>query len=83
VLRNDLKLDPSLYDPALYPTGVPPHQRYIDTQLIYSYKINPRTALYAGYADNYFGGDVETMFSTPGNADYDSTRCSRPIARCS
>jgi hypothetical protein len=71
ILRNDLKADPALYDPSLYPTGVPPHQRTIDTQLIYSYKINPRTALYAGYADNYFGGDVESMFSTPGNADYD------------
>jgi hypothetical protein len=71
VLRNDLKLDPSLYDPSLYPTGVPPHQRTIDTQLIYSYKINPRTALYAGYADNYFGGDVETGISLPGSPDYD------------
>ena len=50
---------------------MPEHSRTIDTQLIYSYKINPRTALYAGYADNYFGGDVESMFSTPGNADYD------------
>jgi len=71
ILRNDFKADPALYDPIRFPTGVPEHQRTIDTQLIYSYKINPRTALYAGYADNYFGGDVETMFSTPGNADYD------------
>ena len=71
ILRNDLKLDPSLFDPGLYPTGVPPHQRSIDTQLIYSYKINPRTALYAGYADNYFGGDVETGMSVPGSPDYD------------
>jgi len=71
VLRNDLKLDSSLFNSGDYPTGVPEHQRTIDTQLIYSYKINPRTALYAGYADNYFGGDVESGLSVPGNPDYD------------
>lgn len=55
VLRSDLVLDPTLF---LSPLGVPVHQREINTQLIYSYKINPRTALYAGYADGYFGGDI-------------------------
>jgi len=53
ILRNDLKLDPSLFT-----QWVPEHQRAINTQLIYSYKITPRAALYAGYADGYFGGDV-------------------------
>ncbi len=52
ILRNDLKLDPSLFT-----QWVPAHQRSIDTQVIYSYKINPRAALYAGYADGYFSGD--------------------------
>ena len=56
ILRSDLKLDPTLY--TGYVNGVPEHSRDINTQLIYSYKINPRTALYAGYADGYFGGDV-------------------------
>ena len=52
ILRNDLKLDPGLFT-----DWVPVHQRSINTQLIYSYKITPRAALYAGYADGYFGGD--------------------------
>jgi len=35
-------------DPALYADAVNRHARDIATQLIYSYKVNPRTALYAG-----------------------------------
>ena len=57
LLRSDLVLDPSLFQD---PSQIPVHQRSISTQLIYSYKINPRTALYGGYADGYFGGDVDT-----------------------
>jgi hypothetical protein len=61
ILRSDLVLDPSLF---ATPTDISAHQRSINTQLIYSYKINPRTALYAGYADGYFGGNV-----LPGTAE--------------
>ncbi len=60
ILRNDLKLDPTLFS-----QWVPEHQRAINTQLIYSYKITPRTALYAGYADGYFGGDQALSGPTP------------------
>ena len=56
ILRNDLQRDPSLY---INPLLIPEHRRDINTQLIYSYKINPRTALYAGYADGYFGGEMD------------------------
>ncbi len=35
-------------DPALYVGPVNRHSRDLATQLIYSYKVNPRTALYAG-----------------------------------
>jgi hypothetical protein len=66
VLRDDLVVDPSLYSLADFPDGVPRHSRGISTQLIYSYKINPRTALYAGYADGWFGGDVFNG-TTPSN----------------
>lgn len=38
--------------------------RDLSSQLIYSYKINPRTAMYIGYADNYFGDQDQTMFQT-------------------
>jgi hypothetical protein len=65
ILRNDLKLDPSLF---ANPLEIPVHQRGINTQLIYSYKINPRTALYAGYADGHFGGDIDT--DNDGEPDY-------------
>jgi hypothetical protein len=71
VLRDDLVLDPALFNPADFPDGVPRHQRNVSTQLIYSYKINPRTALYAGYADGWFGGDVDTGTGTPGNPVFD------------
>ncbi|KFN44030.1 carbohydrate binding family 9 domain-containing protein [Arenimonas oryziterrae] len=57
VVRSDVKLDPSLFtDP------VPERQRAIGTQLIYSYKVNPRTALYAGYADGYEGDEFQPMY---------------------
>jgi hypothetical protein len=38
--------------------------RDLSSQLIYSYKINPRTAMYVGYADNYFGDQDQTLFQT-------------------
>jgi hypothetical protein len=34
------------------------------TQLVYSYKINPRTVFYAGYSDNYIGSDSIDSFQT-------------------
>jgi hypothetical protein len=57
ILRNDLTVDPFLY---AHPLEVSDHYRSLNTQLIYSYKINPRTALYAGYADGYFGGNFDS-----------------------
>jgi len=41
---------------------VPARLRSISSQLIYSYKVNPRTALYAGYADGYFGDESQPLF---------------------
>ena len=57
ILRNDLTVDPFLY---ANPPEVSDHFRGLNTQLIYSYKINPRTALYAGYADGYIGGNFDS-----------------------
>ena len=65
LLRNDLKIDPWLY---ANPLEVPNRIRSLNTQLIYSYKINPRTALYAGYADGYFGGNLDS--DSDGQPDY-------------
>ena len=55
--RSDLLLDPTLFSAA-----VTPRDRSVNSQLIYSYKVNPRTALYAGYADGYQGDDILPLF---------------------
>ena len=58
-LRGDFQRDPSLSgEPVL------PRNRSLNSQVIYSYKINPRTALYAGYADGYFGDQLNPLFQT-------------------
>ena len=51
----DLSLNPGQTDAELSDFG---------TQLVYSYKINPRTVFYAGYSDNYFGSDSIDSFQT-------------------
>jgi Domain of unknown function (DUF5916)/Carbohydrate family 9 binding domain-like len=52
VQYTDIDRDVSLYDPVLNPDGVQAHERELLTQLLYSYKINPQTLIYAGYSDN-------------------------------
>jgi hypothetical protein len=47
---TDYKLNQELYT---FP--VEPQYKNLLTQLLFSYKINPQTALYAGYSDNYDG----------------------------
>jgi hypothetical protein len=39
-------------DIALYDDEVDSHSRSLNTQLIYSYKVNPKTLLYLGYSDS-------------------------------
>ena len=38
-------------DVSLYEAEVDSHTRRLNSQLIYSYKVNPKTLLYLGYAD--------------------------------
>jgi hypothetical protein len=38
-------------NPAMYGEAVDKHSRSLDTQVIYSYKINPKTLVYLGYSD--------------------------------
>jgi hypothetical protein len=47
---EDLKRDPALYD-----RPVSSHREKLFTQLLFSYTINPKTVLFAGYSDNYLG----------------------------
>ncbi len=41
---------------ASYLTPVDPESSELFTQLLFSYKINPRAVLFLGYSDNYLGG---------------------------
>ena len=52
-------------DPALYDEAVDRHARDVGAQLIYSYKVNPRTALYAGGTIGGFLDDENpTLFAS-------------------
>ena len=51
----DTLLNPGMSDSELSDIG---------TQLVYSYKIDPRTVFYAGYSDSYVGGDSVDSFQT-------------------
>ena len=44
------------YNVSNYSQPVDPEFRQFFTQFLFSYKINPRTVLFLGYTDNYFGG---------------------------
>ena len=52
--------DPSLY---LY-EEVEPQEQELLTQILFSYKIDPHTALYIGYSDNYYGDDDIDIIQT-------------------
>ncbi|MCB1561477.1 MAG: hypothetical protein KDI75_10365, partial [Xanthomonadales bacterium] len=56
-LRLALQRGDLVRDPGLWRGSVDERERKIDMQLIYSYKINPRTALYAGYSEGRFADD--------------------------
>ena len=43
------------YNPGNYSYNINPEYKNFFTQLLFSYKINPRTVLFLGYSDNYFG----------------------------
>ena len=53
--RGDLVRDTELWTGTGH---IDQRERKIDMQLIYSYKINPRTALYAGYSEGRFANDT-------------------------
>jgi len=54
VVWQDVERDLSLYN---HPGNFDARTRDLGLQLLYSYKINPRTALYAGYSDGRFADD--------------------------
>ncbi|MFB0565285.1 MAG: DUF5916 domain-containing protein [Candidatus Aminicenantaceae bacterium] len=44
------------YNPGNYTFDIDSRYKRFFTQLLFSYKINPRTVLFLGYSDNYYGG---------------------------
>lgn len=60
-LRSRLKLTLQYTNidrtPSLYRDPIDARDRELGTQLIYSYKVNPRTVLFAGYSDNSVSDD--------------------------
>jgi len=49
------------FDPELYEGQIDAHLRHLLTQLLFSYKINPQTALYLGYSDNYDANQAQPL----------------------
>ncbi len=43
------------YNPINYSFRIDPEYKRFFTQLLFSYKLNPRTVLFLGYSDNYYG----------------------------
>jgi len=49
-------------DPDLYQYPVDPEYRQLFTQILLSYKVNPRTVVYLGYTDDHYG-DQDTSLT--------------------
>jgi hypothetical protein len=54
-LRGTLQYQDLRRDPALYTQPVKPEEQNVSTQLLFSYKVNPQTVLFVGYADAHRG----------------------------
>ncbi|NNF16046.1 MAG: hypothetical protein HKN70_04820, partial [Gammaproteobacteria bacterium] len=48
---------------AVYVDAVDANSRFLGTQLLYSYKVNPQTVLFVGYSDAAEDGDTLTRFT--------------------
>ncbi|MBA2548163.1 MAG: hypothetical protein H0V16_06850 [Burkholderiaceae bacterium] len=58
-LRLSLQGSDVARDPALYTRPVNRRARDLASQLLYSYKLNPRSALYAGYSQGGYSGNLQ------------------------
>lgn len=57
-VRSYLKLNLNYYDIEFEPsTSFKTRDKYLTTQLIYAYKLNPQTVFYIGYSDNSYRDD--------------------------
>jgi hypothetical protein len=49
------------YTPENFSFPVPDRTEQLFTQLLFSYKVNPRTVVFVGYSDNYRGFDQDPL----------------------
>jgi hypothetical protein len=49
------------YDPERYADGRDPEFRHLFSQLLFSYKLNPRTVFFLGYSDNAFADHTHDL----------------------
>ncbi|MCK4761231.1 MAG: carbohydrate binding family 9 domain-containing protein [Candidatus Aminicenantes bacterium] len=54
-LRTMFQYIDQRFNAALYPFALNPKYNHLFSQILFSYKINPRTVLFIGYSDDYFG----------------------------
>lgn len=51
-------------DPSLFPGDIEPEERSLFTQLLFSYKLNPRTVLFLGYSGGRLGLEGTSLVET-------------------
>jgi len=52
------------FTPELYVDPVNSEEQWLETQLLFSYKINPRTIFYLGYSDGHYGDQSVDLTQT-------------------
>jgi Carbohydrate family 9 binding domain-like/Domain of unknown function (DUF5916) len=57
-LRTILQYANYKYSPDLYNNPRDPEYKKLFSQILFSYKINPRTVLFLGYSDNYYANSI-------------------------
>ena len=67
-VRGILQYIDYAFAPELYIDPVNSEEQWVTSQLLFSYKINPRTIFYLGYSDGHYG-----------DQDYDLTQTDRTV----
>ncbi|HYW06749.1 MAG TPA: DUF5916 domain-containing protein [Longimicrobium sp.] len=62
-VRGIVQYQDARFTPDLYVAPVAPEQRTLFSQLLFAYKVNPQTVVFAGYTDDRLG--LETVGLTP------------------
>jgi hypothetical protein len=64
-LRVTIQYSNTRYNPSLYNFEIDSLSRFLTSQILYSYKINPQTRFFIGYSDSGFqNDDMRKLFTT-------------------